>query len=232
MKNGRHHNINVQNAFNLSNETTGEKLFLIEIKESNLTLEKAIEREQHYLDNESKLYNINMSSTFGDAISKHPNRNEICKKISASSRDRILNMTPEEKEDRYGHTRGSGNPNYKNRGKNSPLYGVKKPPGFGEMVSRTHKGREFSEEHKRNISLSKLGRDPWNKGRKGAQKWTKEQHEKRSKGLPQNRKKVYCEGEIYDSLINAAKAYNITSGAMNYRINSVKDKFSEFYFHK
>lgn len=234
MENGKHHNVNIQNIFNLSKETVGKEVFFIEVKESNLTLEEALEREQYYLDNENNLYNINMSSTFGDSISKHPQRDEILNKIGISSKERILNMTPEEKELRYGHTKGMGNPNYKNRGKNSPLYGVKKPPGFAEMVSRTHKGKILSEEN-----LAKLksvgfqeGNKPWNKGLKGAQKWTKEQHEKRSEGLPQNRKKVYCEGKIHDSLTIAAKAHDITPGAMNYRINSVKDKFSEFYFYK
>jgi len=38
-----------------------------------------------------------------------------------------------------------------------------------------HKGRIFSEEHKKNISESKKGSTPWNKGKKGLQKaWNKD----------------------------------------------------------
>lgn len=222
----KHHNISLQEAFNKD----GIESFFFEIIENELSLNDALQREQYYIDTEDNLYNINLSSTFGDSISKHPKRNEICSKISAASRERILSMTPEEKEKRYGHTRGEGNPNYKNRGVNSSLYGIKKSEEFRKIISRANKGKKLTEEHKSKLKSFKKGHEPWNKGKKGLQKWTKEQYEKRSKGLPQIRKKVYCEGEKFGSLGEAADFYNITSGAMHYRIKSSKDKFKEFYY--
>ena len=226
LRKNKHHNISIQRAFDLY----GEDCFSFNIIEENLSIEDALIREQYYIDTEKFLYNINLSSTFGDAISKHPNKKEICSKIGYASRERILSMTSEEKEKRYGHTRGEGNPNYKNRGVNSPLYGVKKPEGFGEKISKAHKGKKLSEEHKSKMKFFKKGSEPWNKGKKGLQKWTKEQYEKRSKGLPQIRKKVSCEGTEFDSLTSASAFYGITSGAMHYRIKSTKDKFKEFYY--
>lgn len=226
-----HHNVRMQNDY----DKYGEEIFIWKVIKEGLTLEEAIEWEQYYIDSmKEKLYNINMSSTFGDAISNHPNKKDIAKRIGESVKKHADSMSQEEKHKRYAHTKGEGNPNYKNRGINSPLYGVKKPEGFGEKISKALKGRKLNENQKKALRENgfKKGDTPWNKGKTGLQKWTKEQHEKRSKGLPQNRKKVYCEGKIYDSLGNAAKAYNITPGAMNYRINSDKEKFKDFYYIK
>lgn len=77
---------------------------------------------------------------------------------------------------------------------------------------------------------SKIGGTPWNKGLKGAQKWTEEQHRLRKEEfVPGNRRPVSCEGVQYESL-STAKAYNLTDGAMHNRVNSKKEKYKDFYY--
>ena len=67
--------------------------------------------------------------------------------------------------------------------------------------------------------FSRLGQSPWNKGLKGLPAWNKgiphseEEKEKISTAL---KRKISIEGNVFDSLAEAAKYYNVTRQAISY----------------
>ena len=96
-----------------------------------------------------------------------------------------------------------------------------------------NKGKPMSEETKKKLSESKKGKTPWNKGKKCGP-LTEETKRKLSESLKGNtnppKKKVYCEGTIYDSVKDAAKFYNISSAGMVIRLVSKTERMKEFYY--
>ena len=80
-----------------------------------------------------------------------------------------------------------------------------------------NKGRHHSEETKRKISLTKKGHpSPWNKGIPRSEE-TKRKMRKPKKGHPSpSRIKISIEGEVFGSLTDASKYYNVGKSTIRY----------------
>ncbi len=86
-----HHSIYLQRSF----DKYGETNFTTEIvEEINSGKKDLIKKEQEYLDyyliNNYKTYNVSKNASGGDLISYHPNRSEIIKKNSNSTKQRYV----------------------------------------------------------------------------------------------------------------------------------------------
>lgn len=108
LKNNKHDNIHLQNAWNLYGESNFE-FKIIEIYDG-YSREKLFELEQIYLDNmNNNYYNFSARATGGDLISYHKNREDIVKKIGLATKKRYELMTDEEREKLSSNMRGNKN---------------------------------------------------------------------------------------------------------------------------
>lgn len=106
LKDGTHINISLRRAW----EKYGEDVFVLEIVEE-CTIGKLHEREQIYLDTYPE-YNIAMTATGGDNLTRNPNRDVIIDKMTKSVNARYASMTDEEKKAKYGR-KGDRNCNWR-----------------------------------------------------------------------------------------------------------------------
>lgn len=77
-------------------------------------------------------------------------------------------------------TSGNNNPMYGKRGKDSPLFGRTYSEEFRIKISESNKNREISEATRRKMSNSRLGKDPWNKGKHMSEEFKEKLSEVRS----------------------------------------------------
>lgn len=106
LKHDHHENTHLQRAWN----KYGDKNFMFEILEECL-YENLLNREQKYLDLNPK-YNIAKTSSGGDNLTNHPNREFIIKKIGDATRKRMKDLSSEQKRVLYSRPMES-NPNWK-----------------------------------------------------------------------------------------------------------------------
>jgi group I intron endonuclease len=208
----KHHNISLTNAVN----KYGLENFSFEIvEEVPYEKELIINKEQEYIDDldaKTDGYNIGDAS-FGDTISLHPNKKEICDKISIKKLGKPGHKhTNEHKEYLSNLYTGEGNPNY-----NKPC-----PDHVRQKVSEINRGVPTSEYQKRRVSEANKG----NKSRKGM-KNSKEMNNKLSKALKgrqaPNAKTIKIKGTIYYSLKEARKALKTTKEYIKSRIADKSD---------
>ncbi len=86
----------------------------------------------------------------------------------------------ETREKMSGKKTGENNPNYGKRGKDSPNYGRKHKKETKDKIKKSNTGREFSKEHRENISQSKKGENNYWYGREHSQE-TREKMKKSAK---------------------------------------------------
>lgn len=133
LKNNRHHNKKVQEAFN-----AGGKFSFIVLERVFCNKEDRYKYEDKWIERfrkEGLAYNI-AQANFGDALTHHPDREAIIKRISAGLIEKNSKLTKEQRVALYG-----------------------KPGASNGMFGRTH-----SEEAKERISKLNRGRRPHNLG--------------------------------------------------------------------
>ena len=229
LKNGDHHSLKLQRSYNKYGIDCFEFIVILEnVSEDNVGV-----LEENLIDQFGD-YNVSRKSSGGDLITYHPNFEEIKKKISEGGKKRWKTMSDERREElRLGHI---GNLN--------GMYGKNHSEETRKLISDKHyskregyvshlKGKPKSEETKKKLSESNTGKTPWNKGKK-CSPLTEETKRKLSESLKGNtnppKKKVYCEGTIYNSVKDAAKFYNISSAGMVIRLVSKTERMKEFYY--
>jgi group I intron endonuclease len=106
LKNGIHHNIHLQRTW----DKYGEDIFVFEIVEE-CDINILLETEQKYLDSNPE-YNIGITASGGDNISKNPNKKDIISRITKSVKDRYNSMSNDEKKMKHSKPMEK-NPNWK-----------------------------------------------------------------------------------------------------------------------
>lgn len=89
LKNNKHHNIHLQRIYN---KYGFQDLLFMEVE--CCLLEELLKKEQFYINcfrNNELLLNVALNAGGGDTISQHPNKENIIKKISLSSKKRYKN---------------------------------------------------------------------------------------------------------------------------------------------
>ena len=91
-------------------------------------------------------------------------------------------------------------------------------------------GTHHSDESRKKMSTSLKGRPAWNKGIHPSEK-TKQKLRKAHQGHPSpNRKKISIEGEVFNSLMEASKYYNVVISTISYWVK--KNQHNAFYIEK
>lgn len=209
LKNNIHINCILQRAW----DKYGEDNFLFEIiEECNINV--LLEREQRYLDLQPD-YNIGISSSGGDNLSKNPNKNNIVKKITESVKRRYDLMTDEEKKEKHSQPMET-NPNWK--GGTSFKYcecGVKISPINNSCINCRDKsgvnnpffGKQHAEETKKRLSEKRKGT------------YNGEQN------LP-----IIIDNMEYRSAGEASKILNIPMVTIRWRVKSKNKKFNNYKY--
>ena len=225
----RHHCVYLQRAWN----KYGEEAFQFSILElTNLPRE----REQVLLDQlKEQLFNTSTQASGGDLISYHPNRDDIVLKISKASKERILNMSEEERALKFGRKK-EANPNFGNHWTTEQKVNA----------SIKHKGKTHSKETKQKMKLAQQARwtDEARKAKsesilgdanhffgKSHTEETKSILREKSKGrLPPNIRQVSVDGQVYPSLTEAARQLSVVPATILYRIGSINPKFKDYFY--
>jgi group I intron endonuclease len=209
LKNDIHINCILQKAWN----KYGENNFLFEVvEECNINV--LLETEQKYLDLQPE-YNIGMTSSGGDNLTKNPNKNKIVKKITESVKRRYNLMTDKEKKEKHSQPMET-NPNWK--GGTSFKYcecGVKISPINNSCINCRDKsgvnnpffGKQHSEETKKRLSEKRKGT------------YNGEQN------LP-----IIIDNVEYRSAGEASKILNIPMVTIRWRVKSKNKKFDNYKY--
>lgn len=231
LKEGRHHSLFLQRAY----DCYGEKCFEFKIiKEKEFSNEKELRNlEERYINfcwKSGKLYNVSKKGSGGDLVSYNPRLDEIKEKQRIASLKIWENKSEEEKKAYSEKMKGSGNPNFGNRWNE-------------EQRQRASKRlREYYKTHEPIIPKGTTLEEAWGKEkadkvkkmfsdyakeRKGeknpfynkrhTEETKKKLSEKRKGQLPTNSKKVSYNGVIYESATICAKELNLKHVTVCYR---------------
>ena len=209
LKNGIHHNIHLQRTW----DKYGEDIFVFEIVEE-CGINILLETEQKYLDSNPE-YNIGITASGGDNISKNPNKKDIISRITKSVKDRYDSMSDDEKKMKHSKPMEK-NPNWK--GGSSFKYCE-----CGEKISIVNKtcikcrdknginnpfyGKQHTEESKNKIRKKRTG------------VYNGDQN------IP-----IIIDGVEYRSSGEASKILNIPMVTIRWRVKSKNKKFENYKY--
>lgn len=210
---GKHHNIKMQNDYNLY----GKSSFILDILEIISDRNILKNREDYYIDTlkaKDLGYNI-ASANFGDCLSHHPNRDKIVENITKAIHKRYDDMTEEERKNlgRWGEDNPHWNPTF--------------------IRSCKKCGKRINHDPKKRTGLCKHCSDNNRKGEKNPFYGKTHSAETRKKlsEAQKNRKRysqpIMAGGIYFQAKIDAAKYYGISSGLVPYRLKS--DKYPDWY---
>ncbi len=240
LDNNRHHSIYLQRAWIKYGKENFELIIIEEIENK----EEMIQREQYYIDNfKDELYNSgDLATDGGDLISNHPNKDEIINKMKNSLVDRYNSLTEDERKEIYGSP-GELNGMY---GRNHSEESRKKMSNVLKEIYKTqevvNKGKKLEEiitterakevrEHLSKLASERTGEKNHFYGKRHSEESRKKMSEsRRGKKQPKQYKPVMINGKEYESLTSAAKACNITIGAMHNRIKSKNPLYSGYFY--
>lgn len=225
LKNGKHCNIKMLSDYNIGNEF---ELKIIEICDPDLLKQ----REQLWIDMSNARnigYNMN-GANGGDAISGHPNKDEIIKQRQRTLREFKDGLTREELSEKYGKF-----------GEDNGMFGKTHTPETIEIIKdkiktwyenneSPLKGVAKSEEHRRKLSEHAKTRtgdlNPFY-GKSHSDETKKRLSESLKNRSPEvyHTRKVLADGIEYNSVKECAKANNISASLVLYRIKSKKYKY-------
>jgi group I intron endonuclease len=197
-----------------------------------------IEREQFHIDSHRKEFKgrcCNISdASFGDALTHHPRKDEIIKKMSATISRNMRNITKEERKQKFG-----------NPGSKNGMYGKT----HTDEVKRMLREIEYTKEIRDRMSKSairKFEKNPHLKENlsvcasqrtgdknpfygKSHTLETKERISKSNKGRkPPNRTSIEINGKKYESYGDASKELGIGVTTIRWRCLSENEKFKEY----
>lgn len=217
----KHSSIKLQRSYN----KYGKDAFICEIIEE-IPYEKEIilKREQYWinkLDSKRNGYNVGDAS-FGDILTYNPNRDLILKKMSITLKKKAAQLTPEERKRKwgksgkmngmYGRHRTEEEKNHLSKIHlgNKYALGCKRSEETREKIRKTREergynlsennpfyGKRHTEETKRKLSLSHLGKRPTS-----------------------CLKKVIADGIVFDAVTDCAKHFGVCNATVLFRIKS------------
>jgi len=228
LKEGVHHNVNLQKLHEDGFSVIVFAVVAFDTKDEAMALEEEIISANN--DNPNML-NIGLNVVGGDNLTKHPDKEEIIRKRSATQNEGISKLTSGERRKRFGR---SGNKN--------GMYGKTHTPEVKKLLSDLNKGRV---PHNRGVRMSaeqkkKLlefvknrdyhgGKNPFY-GKKHSDE-TKEKLRLANLGkVPVNIRKISIDGTTYDSLASASRDLNIPIPTVHYRIKSSNIKFNNYKY--
>lgn len=201
LKNNRHHCIHLQRSWNKH----GSDSFKFEIIQEIpfISEEQLLSEELKYINELLPQYNIGTVGG-GDNLTKHPNREDIIKKIVNSITDRISKMSEKERKEIWGRP-GESNPNWKD--------GISSP-------NCDTCGKQLRYGHKKCSLCSKIGKNNPFYGKRHTD-ITKQKLRNINLGkIPSNIRSVTANGIIYSSVAEAARNIGVCNATILFRIKS------------
>lgn len=225
LRKGEHHNINLQKVYN----KYGEADLRVEELRRTSSVQKLRKLEAAYLKaniSSKKCLNIGMASEGGDNLSMNPNKEDIKRRITDTTRRRMDALSPKQKQEKFGR-----------KGVQNGMYGRTHTKEAREIMSQANighsrnKGIKKSEQGRLNIKKAAQARansDDYvnsfqGKRHTGSTKETLRQKakERYASGFrPKNSRKVRVEGITYESVSQASRESGVGSPAIIYRIKS------------
>lgn len=221
LRQGRHHCIHLQRAWDKYGEIAFEFVIIYECDAI-----EAEDIEETWLNSGDKLiYNVSRLSGGGDLLSHHPQREQIIARRNKAARERMSNLTPQERL-QYGRP-----------GERNGMYGRKHSEASRQKMSETQRlkmkcgpehpnfGIKRSEETRARISQiasARTGKSNPFYGRTHSEATKAALAASRRGKLPTNVRPVVAEGNSYPSVTEAARQLGITPSLVIYRIKSPK----------
>lgn len=213
LEKGTHENVLLQADY----DKYGRKAFSTKVKQI-ASVQKCKEAEQRHIDSREHKYNIGLSSTCGDNLTLHPDREEIIARRNASCRETLARLTTKEKKELYG-----------NAGADNGMYGKTHTESARKKISKAQKGNQYakgavrSEEQRKRLSEVASARtgvaNPFY-GKSHSDE-TKEKIRQANKGrLPPNTLKVKVGKKVYESATAAAKDIGCSVASIGNRIKN------------
>lgn len=228
LKNGTHHNSNLQKLF----DKCGKKGFEIKKRQCE-TREEAYKVELYVLQNlpKSKLLNIGLDVIGGDNITNNPKYDSIVAKMSKSVRASMAKLSPEERKEKFGLP-----------GSSNGMYGKTHTQEVRDKLSKVHKGNQYckgkkkSKEERENLSRYlrenglRVGALNGFYGKKHTPEVLKTLSQKNKGKVPVNARPVKIDGVKYQSAKFAAKKLGIPYVTVWHRCNNDNPKFKNYRF--
>lgn len=232
LRDQKHWNIKLQRSFNKYGETSFSICTLEEaVYDADIVALENLWMEM--LDSKTNGYNI-ADASFGDTISHHPNREDIIKRRTATSRAALDAMTPGERSTKFGRA-----------GDKNPMYGVKRPQyvhdamraGTAMYVLKhghgPNKGWKMGDVQKQALSVLASERTG-NKNSFYGKSHNKEARELQRRARlgkkPSNCRSISVDGVVYSSICEASSATGVKVTTLLHRANSVNPRFSTTFF--
>lgn len=212
LRNGNHHNVYLQRAFNKYGESDFHFCVLLYIRKEEL-----FNSERLWIDCLKEvgypLYNIG-SVSGGDNLTNHPDKENILARYSEIAKYNMSLLSEEERKEKYGNP-GEQNPNWKGgvyERKSTCECGNRKAYSADNCMTCTDKSGENN---------SFYGRHHTDQ--------TKELIAKKNKGrLPPNCRAVIAQGKEYVSATEAAKVLGVVTATILNRCNN--ENKEDYYF--
>jgi|SaaInlV_150m_DNA_4_1039716.scaffolds.fasta_scaffold00340_3 group I intron endonuclease len=228
LRGGYHCNIRMQRAY----EKYGSDCFDYEILQECETEEEAKNVELSYLEDltiRDKLYNLHYNSSGGDLMTYHPNKEQIIERMKNTQKEQISKMTKEERQERWGQS-----------GEKNGMYGRTHTDEVKKRLSEINKAREprkgwtMSEEHKHNLSKSRIGKytgkDNSFFGKQHSEETKQKLRENKYGTIPTNAREILIDGELYKSVAEAGRKLKVCAPTIIHRIKSPNPKFANYFY--
>ncbi|EQA7786884.1 NUMOD3 domain-containing DNA-binding protein [Acinetobacter baumannii] len=227
LEKGNHCNIKLQRSYNKH----GKHAFKTEILEKiEYTRDLIIERENYWINKlNSKIEGYNIAdASFGDAISNHPNKEEIIKRRSDTAIKNNSKLTKEERSLKWGKY-----------GKSNPMFGKNHSEETKAKISEINKGNQYSkgrimsDSQKAKLSeIAKLRIGELNPfyGKTHSKESRAKMSEKAKGRQPSNTRPVVVDGVLYSCRREASENTGIKESTIWHRCNSKNKKYIDTYF--
>jgi group I intron endonuclease len=242
LKKGNHHNHHLQNIYT----KYGSDFIHIEIYEKidkNMLFNRETEIiQQHF--NDRCCINVLATSTFGDTLSKHPNKKEIIIKRTKSFRSVMDSLSPDERKEMNGRY-GSNNGSY---GRKRTMKEIESCKNFGKISGDIIKkrtsgkkceeiyGKEKATEMKAKLSksmkqlLSVPENNPFYGKEHSEESKMKQSIDKKGTFNKYHSKPINIDETTYLSINQASGILGISTATIIFRLKSKSDKFKNYNY--
>lgn len=211
LRRGKHQNIVMQRLY----DKHGESSFVFEKIIDVPNIADLVKTEQECLNSMKPTINIGREASGGDNLTLHPKRDDIIRRITATTLAKNAKLTPEQRREKFAMC-GSSNPNW--RGGTSQRF----CQCGRRMALSAEKCIKCIDRHGKNNSF--YGKEHSREARKRMSKiqikryasMTDEERLKKLSGI----RVIVVDGKHFCGLSQAAKFLNITIAAVHYRVKS------------
>lgn len=231
LSSGHHHNQHLQEAWDRLGSKKFRRIYRFVTIHKTESIKEARVAEQKILSDprlKNKRLNIIKGVSGGDALSLNPRKKQIVKSIRSSLRKTILEMSRQERKEKYGRP-----------GELNGMYGKKRSRRVKRIISETHKGNQYNKGCIRSIhTRRKISRAASRRtgelngfyGKHHTEDTKNKIREKKLGSIPPNTRKIKIDGVMYNSVTEAAYYLNLVPGAVVHRLKSDRTKWKSYRY--